>query len=122
MTYDKKAGTITTNGDRKKFEKDMFEHFAHVEAQVNAELAQCAKRKSLRQRLSSLPQATKLSIVAFVTWTAFVWFRTADSYEILGFDFHRWDDDYFLMNWLVVPVVALALIKAIKWALKGKSA
>lgn len=121
MSYDKKTGTITTNGDKKQFESDIFAHFAHVEAQVNAELTQRTKKKSLRERIESLSRTTKLVIVVFVAWTLFVWFRTADSYEILGFDFYRWDEDYLLMNWLVVPVVVFMLIKAVKWALSGKA-
>ncbi len=122
MAYDKEKGTITTNGDRKQFEKDMFSHFAHVEAQVSAELAQRAKKKSLGQRIGSLSRTTKLSMVAFVAWTFIVWFRTAGSYEVLGFDLHRWDDDYLFMNWLVVPAALFTLIKAIQWALGKKSA
>lgn len=120
MAYDKKTGTVTTSGDREQFERDMSSHFAHVEAQVNAELAERAKKKSWRHRIGALSRTAKLSIVAFVTWTLFVWFRTADSYEVLGVDLHRWDDDFLLMNWLVVPTALLALIKAIQWALRSK--
>ena len=98
----------------------MFSHFAHVEAQVNAELAARAKKNSWRHRIDALSRTAKLSFVAFVTWTLFVWFRTADSYEVLGVNLHRWDDDFFLMNWLVVPTALLAFIKAIQWALGSK--
>ncbi len=54
MAYDKKTGTISTNGDRREFEKDMFAHFKHVEAQVDAELAKKAnetKSITLQERI-----------------------------------------------------------------------
>lgn len=120
MSHDKKTGAITTNGDKEQFEKDLFAHFAHVQEQVNSELSQRAKKKSLRQRLSSLSRSTKLSMVGFMAWSFFVWFRTADYYELLGFHLDQWDENYFLLNWLILPAFLIAIIKATGWALKNK--
>lgn len=120
MAYDKETGTITTNGDRAQFEKDMFSHFAHVEAQVAAELKSKQKKNRFWRRIDNLGRTAKISIVVFVAWTIFVCFRTADSYEVLGVDLDRWDDDYFILNWLIVPAVIVALIKAGLWAIRAK--
>lgn len=35
MAYDKKTGTITTNGDEKQFESDMFRHFEEVTRRIS---------------------------------------------------------------------------------------
>jgi len=123
MAYDKKTGTITTNGDKQQFGKDVLSHFAHVEAQVNAELAKEAtdnKNMTLKERLKSLSRPTKISIVFFVAWTLYVIFRTSGYYELLGMDLQRWDADYFFLNWLVVPVFIFVLYKAVRWALRKK--
>lgn len=48
-------------------------------------------------------------------WSAFVFARTADSFELFGFDFYRWRDDYLLLNWLLPPFVVLAAAFAYRW-------
>lgn len=63
----------------------------------------------------SLSRETRLLIVAFVAWSAFVFARTADSFELFGFDFYRWRDDYLLLNWLLPPFVVLAAAFAYRW-------
>ena len=101
----------------------MFSHFAHVEAQVNAELAKKEtqnKRRTLSERLKSLSRPTKISIVFFVAWTLYVFYRTSGHHELLGIDLRRWNDDYFLANWLIVPAVIFILYKAVRWALREK--
>lgn len=118
MAYDRKTRTVTTDGDKKQLENDAFAFFAHADEEIQAELAQQAKNRSWAQRIKSLSRTTRLSIVVFVFWSLFVWFRTAGSYEILGYDFYRWDDDYLFINWLVIPAVLFSLATAIKWALK----
>lgn len=123
MAYDKKRGTITTNGDKRQFEKDMFSHFSHVEEQINAELAKKEnqnKRKTLSERLKSLGRTKKISIVFFVAWTLYVFFRTSSHYELFGIDLRRWSDNYFFANWLIFPVVILILYNAVRWALREK--
>ena len=123
MAYDKKTGTISTNGDRREFEKDMFAHFKHVEAQVDSELAKKAnetKSITLQERIKLVSRLTKISMILFVVWTLFVSYRTLSYHELLGMDFQRWDEDSFLVNWLVVPAAIFILYKAVRWALRGK--
>lgn len=68
------------------------------------------------KRIKSLSRTIKLSIVVFVFWTLFVGFRTVGSYEILGYNLYRWDDDSLFINWLLIPAVLFTFIAAIKWA------
>ena len=120
-SYDKAKGVITTSGNKKEFEKNLFIHFAEVQAKVDAELAKKEKNNPVLERINLLSRATRISIVIFITWTLYVFFRTLDSYELLGLDLNQWDDDYFFLNWLAVPASIAILYKAGKWALSEKN-
>lgn len=77
--------------------------------------AAIARMKTPKSGKKSLSRETRLLIVAFVAWSAFVFARTADSFELFGFDFYRWRDDYLLLNWLLPPFVVLAAAFAYRW-------
>lgn len=56
----------------------------------------------------------------FVFWTAWVIFRTADDYEILGIWLDDWDEQYFFLNWLGLPVVLSLVYATYLWIAKDK--
>ncbi len=118
MTYDKKTRTITIDGDEEQLRKDTFEYFADVNEQVERELKQKKRKKS---RFRPLKRSTRVSIVIFVAWTIYVFFRTADDYEIMGVRLNNWSDDYLLANWLAIPFCIFVFYKALKWALKDSN-
>jgi len=123
MAYDKKTGTINIGAkdSQKDFEQDLFAHFAHVEREVSKELQARKKANSLSGRLKNLSKRTKTGIAIFVFWTAWVLFRTADDYEILGIWLDNWDDKYFFLNWLGFPIVLSLLYATYCWIAKDKN-
>lgn len=62
---------------------------------------------------------TRLITVAAVVWTAFVFLRSVDSYELLGYYLEAWDEDNLLQNWLFPPAVITAGIYGYRWVSAG---
>ena len=63
----------------------------------------------------------RLTVVLGITWSAYVIFRTVESYEVLGVYLKQWDSDYFLVNWLGVPVLVACFRTAWGWVAKANS-
>lgn len=124
MAYDEKTSTIKigANDTEDDLLKDTFAHFAHVERQIAKDFPEKFKpvKPTIKDRLHNLPKSVKAGVVGMVIWTVFVIYRTADSHELLGMDLDRWDNDSFLMNWLGVPVIVLALAYAARWVMKER--
>lgn len=124
MVYDKKTGTIkvSENATKDDLLQDMFAHFSHVESQIAKDFPEKTKSSSsnTKHKRRGLSKAVRAGIVAMVVWTAFVFYRTVDSHELLGMDLERWSDDYLLVNWLAVPFAVVALIYAIRWIMRDQ--
>jgi hypothetical protein len=51
------------------------------------------KKRSLKQKISSLSKNSRILIASSITWFFWVVFRTSDDWEILGIYLDNWDDD-----------------------------
>jgi len=58
--------------------------------------------------------------VAFVGWSILVFVRTAGNIRLFGADLYRWDDDYFLLNWLLPPFLVAVAMFAYRWVSSAK--
>lgn len=73
------------------------------------------KKKTLKEKLISLPRNSRMLILASVVWFMWVAFRTSGNYELLGIYLDAWDEDMFLTN-LALPIIVIYLsLKAHQW-------
>ncbi len=73
------------------------------------------KRRTFKEKLTSLPRNSRMLITASVVWFVWVAFRTSGDYELLGIYLDAWDEDMFLAN-VMLPIVAIFLsFKAYQW-------
>lgn len=61
----------------------------------------------VKEKFESFSEKTKIFLVVTVCWFLWVIIRTSTYFELLGHDFDQWDEDMFLQNFLVVPVVLI---------------
>jgi len=65
-------------------------------------------------------RTARIAVVAFVGWSILVFVRTAGNIRLFGADLYRWDDDYFLLNWLLPPFLVAVAMFAYRWVSSAK--
>jgi hypothetical protein len=74
---------------------------------------------ALSERLNRLSKPVRAVIVALVSWTAYVIYRTDDDHSLLGIYLDSWSQSAFLSNLLIPPTLIGAGYVAWRW-ISGK--
>ncbi|MFT6910512.1 MAG: hypothetical protein ACJAS1_007241 [Oleiphilaceae bacterium] len=73
------------------------------------------KKRTFKQRLSSLSKNSRVSIAGSAAWFVWVVFRSSDDWEVLGIYLDNWDEDMFFVNF-ALPILGVWLaFKTYKW-------
>lgn len=69
-------------------------------------------------KLNKLSKPVKTIISINVFWTFFVIFRTVERYEFLGITLYQWEDEWFLLNWILPIAISWGIWWSIVWITK----
>jgi hypothetical protein len=89
--------------------------FDNVRKRFKAVLQNNPRKTKLRGRFESLSRNKRILIGITVAWAAWVISRTSGDYEILGVYLDNWEEDMFLVNLLLPPIVIWISFSLYKW-------
>lgn len=75
--------------------------------------------RGLASKTQNLSRRGRIIVIVLMVWCIYVIIRTAGRFELLGLDLHAWDEDAFLPNLFLPPLLIVALLWAFRWAKNG---